>query len=632
MPHPVTDRPFTIADTERRTDQLFVVLLWIHFAASLLLSFWYQTLPAALAIGLPAALIVTLLARLCPGSVVVRCTAAAALMVFSALFIQQTHGLTETHFHIFCALAFLLAYRDWRVILTAALTIAIHHAVFTALQTIHIPVYIYTSDAVGAWSLTLIHAGFVVFESGMLIGLAVHMRSEWQQAEELSRLTQVLADGRLTGDDLTFRLDWPSDSRLAATAGALDSLLERLRSRIHTAKDETRQILEDARLAARETEEIKLGGESVHEAVKEISTGAEEQARQTLQAATGMEETAGMAQRLADETRSQTASVQQMALLIKALREEIGCIAATSVEQAEAAGSARIAAMQGVDTVREASRMTQTVVTAVSEKVQYLGQRSGEIGAFAETISHIANQTNLLALNAAIEAARAGEHGRGFAVVAEEVRKLADHSATAAREIDALIAVVRSEIEAVLRLTQGAAQSGEEAQSEFTRVAAMTEAVVADGERTAMLAGRIHTLTTENQQAAQSIGERGEQVEEQITDLLVHIVSHDQTATRMAEQVLAAQEGMTQIAAITEQNSAAAHDVTGHIASQFQALARLAQISEQVAASAEGVCISLNRFQTKPVDSGLFSADRHLEDPPLSAKPLSASMKRDKAA
>ena len=95
---------------------------------------------------------------------------------------------------------------------------------------------------------------------------------------------------------------------------------------------------------------------------------------------------------------------------------------------------------------------------AGAKKMKSLGDRSMEITGIVDTISRISEQTNMLALNAAIEAARAGEHGRGFSVVAEEVRKLAERTASATQEIDKLVKAIHQEtnetVQAIERQTQ----------------------------------------------------------------------------------------------------------------------------------------------------------------------------------
>ena len=180
---------------------------------------------------------------------------------------------------------------------------------------------------------------------------------------------------------------------------------------------------------------------SIRDTLLQVSETAASVASASAEISSSTEEMAAGSQEQTTQSEEIARAVEQMAKTIAVNSENAG-------ETAQTAEQAKTAAVQGgkvvTDTVTEMKQIAN-VVRESAGTIQNLGKSSDEIGEIIGVIEHIAYQTNLLALNAAIEAARAGEQGRGFAVVADEVRKLAEQTTKATKQIAGMIQQIQSD-------------------------------------------------------------------------------------------------------------------------------------------------------------------------------------------
>jgi methyl-accepting chemotaxis protein len=223
---------------------------------------------------------------------------------------------------------------------------------------------------------------------------------------------------------------------------------------------------------------------------------------------------------IAHAASDQTQQSAQVAAALEEMISSVGeitrhCNEAT--EEAVQTGNLALESCHSVEAVAGEVRELASEAQRNARNVQALGERSREISQIVTLIQEIAGQTNLLALNAAIESARAGEHGRGFAVVAGEVRRLAERTTSATKEI----------ADAVRSIQEGTRDAVESIQSSSERVEKSVATADAAAQSLAVLgasATRVRTrieqiaqATTEQSQASALVGQSMNEIAASIT-------------------------------------------------------------------------------------------------------------------
>jgi methyl-accepting chemotaxis protein len=395
-----------------------------------------------------------------------------------------------------------------------------------------------------------------------------------------------------------------------ALGASFGTMVVNLRALVGQVAEQSTQVSEASRQLSEASSQAGAATQQITASIQQVARGAQEQSSSIGETSQSVEQLARAIDQIAKGAQEQARGIELTSKSVNQSLEIIEHVTASAQTVAEASNQASKVAREGAVTVGEAVQAMGGVkegAMAVSVSIDRLRNRSEEIGNIVETIDDIAEQTNLLALNAAIEAARAGEHGKGFAVVADEVRKLAERSSKATKEITLLIQTVQSDTDQAVQAMSSGAQQVEVSTALSAKAGQALQEILAAVDSAV---ARVKDIET----AAKELGISSAEVVKAI-DSVSAIVEENTAAT---EQMAANSTGVTRsiesIAAIIEENGAATQEVnaaTEEMAAQVEEMTASAQ---SLAEMAQQLQSAVGQFKSGREDQGEMIARRRKDD------------------